>query len=514
VTGTVSPEFLSLQEVLAGRYSLERELGRGGMGIVLLARDVALDRLVAIKLLPPELAEEPELRERFLREARTAAGLSHPNIVPIHAVEEHGKLVFFVMGYVDGETLRQRVGSTGPLSPRAAMTLIQEVAWALGYAHSRGIVHRDIKPENILIDRATSRALVTDFGIAQVAKSRSDPPEGELVGTARYMSPEQAAGELVDARSDLYSLGVTAFFALTARTPFDAANVPALLMKHITEPAPAVATVRQDMPEKLAAIVDRCLQKEPSARFATGDDVAEAVGEARGRELRAPPIVRNFLRNAQVTTAVFLTAAVVAGGGDVDRGAMNAVLVLVVVQLGAVARRLLKEGYTFDDIRQALLAEARAQDEEAEAVGEKKWIRRIYGLWHRLWAGKFGRTFFRLAGTGLRSPKRLALPSADATELVLGRATVSVFEALPAEDRTQLSQAPEVIHRLERHAAKLREKGDTGENLTAAVAALENIRLGMLRLQVGGRSVHDLTMDLARAREVSDQIAAVLESRE
>jgi serine/threonine-protein kinase len=514
VTRIVSPEFLSLQEVLAGRYSLERELGRGGMGIVLLARDVALDRLVAIKLLPPELAEEPELRERFLREARTAAGLSHPNIVPIHAVEERGHLVFFVMGYVDGETLRQRVGRTGPLSPRAAMTLIQEVSWALGYAHSRGIVHRDIKPENILIDRATDRALVTDFGIAQVAKSRSDPPEGELVGTARYMSPEQAAGEPVDARSDLYSLGITAFFALTARTPFEASNVPALLMKHISEPAPGVATVRQEVPQKLAAIVDRCLQKAPAARFATGDEVAEAVGEARGRELRAPPIVRNFLRNAQVTTAVFLTAAIVAGGGDVDRGAANAVLVLVVVQLGIVARKLLKEGYSFDDIRQALLAEAQAQDEEAEAVGEKKWIRRIYGLWHRLWAGKFGRWFFRMAGTGLKHPKQLALPSTDATELVLGRATVDVFQALPPEDRAQLTEAPQVIHRLERHAAVLRQRGDTGENLTAAVAALENIRLGLLRCHTGVGSVNDLTVDLAKARSVSDQIDAVLESRE
>ncbi len=186
----ISAEFLAFQEVLAGRYSIERELGRGGMGIVLLARDVALDRLVAIKLLPPELAADRDARERFLAEARTAAGLSHPNIVPIHAVEEHGAHVFFVMGYVEGETLRERVERVGPVSPRFAMKILQEVAWALAYAHERGVVHRDVKPDNIMIEQATGRALVTDFGIAQVGRTTSDESTGEVIGTARYMSPE------------------------------------------------------------------------------------------------------------------------------------------------------------------------------------------------------------------------------------------------------------------------------------------------------------------------------------
>ena len=135
-TQTLSSEAIALQEALAGRFSIERELGRGGMGVVLLARDVALDRLVAIKLLPPQLAESSESRERFLREARTAAGLSHPNIVPIHLVEARGDLVFFVMGFVDGETLRDRVARDGPLSPRQVMRMVQEVAWALSYANN------------------------------------------------------------------------------------------------------------------------------------------------------------------------------------------------------------------------------------------------------------------------------------------------------------------------------------------------------------------------------------------
>src|SRR6266700_3972648 len=154
MTASISPEFLALQELLAGRYSIERELGRGGMGIVLLARDVALDRPVAIKLLPPHLATRAHERDRFLHEARTAAGLAHPNIVPIHLVEARGDLVFFVMGFVDGETLRERVERAGPLPPRLATKLLQEVAWALGAAHQRGVIHRDVKTGGGRRDRA------------------------------------------------------------------------------------------------------------------------------------------------------------------------------------------------------------------------------------------------------------------------------------------------------------------------------------------------------------------------
>src|SRR5438876_1444091 len=145
--------FLDFQSAVAGRYSLERELGRGGMGVVYLAREVRLDRPVAIKLLPPELAAQERLRERFLREARTAARLSHPYIVPIHAVDEIGGFVFYVMAYVGGETLAQRVASRGPLPPHDATRVLREVAWALAYAHSQGVVHRDIKPANILLER-------------------------------------------------------------------------------------------------------------------------------------------------------------------------------------------------------------------------------------------------------------------------------------------------------------------------------------------------------------------------
>src|SRR6476659_2104992 len=194
-----SAEFLDLQAALAGEYSLQREIGRGGMGIVYLARDVQLDRDVAIKVLPTHLARLTTARERFVQEARTAAGLSHPNIVPIHRVGEADGFVFFVMSYVEGETLGERLRAKGPLASADATRVLREVAGALAYAHGRGIVHRDVKPDNILLEAGTDRALVTDFGIAYGGKHPGAEAEpGKIVGTAHFMSPEQAANEPVD----------------------------------------------------------------------------------------------------------------------------------------------------------------------------------------------------------------------------------------------------------------------------------------------------------------------------
>ncbi|MGA2381798.1 MAG: protein kinase [Gemmatimonadales bacterium] len=272
--------FGQLQTALAGRFSLERELGRGGMGVVYLARDVALERLVAIKLLPAELAEQPEAKERFLREARTAAGLSHPNIVPIHLVEEKAGLVYFVMAFVEGETLGERVRRHGPLPPAEVTRIIREVAWALGYAHGRGVVHRDVKPDNILLEKGSGRAMVTDFGIARVAARSTMSQQGEILGTIQYMAPEQASpAAVLDGRTDLYALGATAFFALTGRLPFEAPTAVALLAMHLTEPAPPVTSVRAGVPPKLAEAVDRCLAKDVAARFASAEALAESLGE-------------------------------------------------------------------------------------------------------------------------------------------------------------------------------------------------------------------------------------------
>ena len=382
----ISPEFLALQAAVAGRYSLVRELGRGGMGIVFLARDVALDRLVAIKLLPAALAERDDLRERFLREARTAARLSHPHIVPIHAVEEHGPLVFFVMAFVDGETLGERIRRAGPLGAAEATRLLREVAWALGHAHAHGVVHRDVKPDNILIERATGRAMVTDFGIARLdaAPHVSDP--GLAQGTPRFMSPEQAAGEPVDGRSDLYSLGVSGYLALAGRAPFEGDGPAALLVAHASTPAPPVGLARPGLPPKLAAAIDRCLAKRREDRFATAEAFAEALGEVRDPRAGVPAPVRAFLRHADAAGAEIGSALLAAGASmvvlgvgfsldDLFAGAVfytiTAVLLGVAVarggELAMRARELRAQGYDLEAVRGALLLEARLGDEHGTA---------------------------------------------------------------------------------------------------------------------------------------------------
>src|SRR2546427_9808045 len=413
------------------------------------------------------------------------------------------------MGFVDGETLRDRVERAGPVSPRLAMKLLQEVAWALGAAHQRGVIHRDVKPDNIMIERATERAVVTDFGIALGSRAGKAESPGSVTGTARYMSPEQACGEPVDARSDLYSLGATFFYALTGRAPFEAANVPAIITKHVYEPAPLVQAFRPEVPAKLAAVVDRLLRKAPPERFQTADDLARVAGEVRGRDFRAPPLLRAFLRNAQVSTMVLLSLAVAGRGA----GIIGAILIF---QLVVVARRLLKDGYAFGDIRAALLAEAQVQQEEAEVVKQRRLFRRMDSLWYRIWAGRAGRAFFRLAGIGLKVTGRPALPSVERTELVLGRSALSAYEALPKGERRQARDLPGVLERLETGAEALRARGDTGESLTEAVAALEHLRLALVKRQSGVGSASGLTLVLERAKAIGDhvnrQLAAAAEA--
>ena len=288
--------FIALQTALRGRYSLERELGRGGMGIVYVARDAALDRPVAIKLLPPDMARDAELRERFLREARTAAQLSHPNIVPIHLVEEQDGLVYFVMAFIDGESLGERVQRTGPLPAAELVRLLQDVSWALAYAHGRGVVHRDIKPDNILIERGSGRAVVTDFGIARRASDVGITSQGLVLGTPQYMAPEQFdAQATLDGRADIYALGGTAFFAATGRLPFAGETVPQLMAAHIMEPPPPVASLTRALPAKLSEAIDRCLAKAPEARWASGEALAAAAGQAGAPSAPTPPSIRNFI---------------------------------------------------------------------------------------------------------------------------------------------------------------------------------------------------------------------------
>ena len=398
MTSPPSLEFLDLQAAIAGRYSLEREIGRGGMGVVFLARDVALERPVAIKLLQRHLAQDPTQRERFLREARTAAQLMHPNIVPIHSVEAHDDLVFFVMAFVDGETLTQRVQRKGLLSGGNATRVMQEVAWALGYAHGRGVIHRDIKPDNILLEHASGRAMVADFGIAQVATRDTLSVDGAFVGTVQYMSPEQADATILDARTDIYSLGATIYFALTGASPVEAPTMPAMLKRLMTDEPPSVGTTRPELQPVLVQAVARALSKDRESRFHSADALASALQEASATVRAVRPEVRAFLR--EVTAAqVVLTAglgtlvfgAAYSGGtyygGGVFRQMSAVFLSAMVLGTGALALfvastagaigALRRDAVPWDDVEAALTREVGELEDQkrlfaSRGLGEKR----------------------------------------------------------------------------------------------------------------------------------------------
>ena len=374
----MDPLFLEFQEALSGRYSLDRELGRGGMGIVYLAREVHLDRMVAIKLLPPDRAHEPSLRDRFLREARLAAKLSHPNIIPIHSVEESDGFVFFVMAFVDGVTLAERVRKRGPLPTTECAKVLREAAWALAYAHSQGVVHRDVKPDNILIEEATGRALVADFGIAAAFE---DAQEDGVVGTPEFMSPEQALGQPLDARSDLYALGATAFYAFSGRYPFEGSSPTEVLAKQVTEPAPHLSTIGVVVPRKLASLVARCLEKEPPERPESALVLAEQFSLALEHRRDLPVALRAFVKRSgrldgsgtllglmalfPASVIVSLEFGVVAGYSTFFVGGVIAPLGYLVAQ----ARRLARQGFAHQDLRPAFDAEAERTREEIVSMG-------------------------------------------------------------------------------------------------------------------------------------------------
>ena len=371
--------FLDFQSALAGRYSLERELGRGGMGVVYLAREVRLDRPVAIKLLPPHQAGDGHLRERFLREARTAAKLSHPHIIPIFAVDEAGEFVFFAMAYVAGETLTERIQRRGPLGPSDAGRVLREVAWALAYAHSQGVVHRDVKPDNIMLEEATGRALVADFGIAGLVRGAAGLDGGEVIGTPEFMSPEQALGEHVDARSDLYALGVVGYFALSGKLPFEASKASEVLAKQITEPAPKLASIAAGVPRRLAQAIDRCLEKDPLSRPQKGEELAEQLGLALEQRRELPVGLRVFVkRNARlggvggliyVFSIPFMMGFIssVFGWRGGDAALWTFVAAVTVVPLGILAgraRRFLASGFGPEELAVAFRAELEQGREE------------------------------------------------------------------------------------------------------------------------------------------------------
>jgi serine/threonine-protein kinase len=576
-----SPEFHALQSAVAGRYSLDREIGRGGMGVVFLARDVALDRRVAIKLLPPSVAADGNVRERFLREARTAAALSHPNVVPIHAVEEHGDLVFFIMAFVDGETVGARVRRDGPLSAADVMRVSQEVAWALSHAHARGVIHRDVKPENVLIDRESDRALVTDFGIARDIDAGDTPPSGPIRGTPQYMSPEQAAGEQVDLRSDLYSLGVTAFFLATGQLPFESSSIAGYLLKVASEPAPKLGQLAPRLPTRFADTIDRCLSKDPNDRPPSADALAGEIDTSRGALVRVPAPLTRFRREADSIggdVAMFLAGALgSATVFEIIRAAegdwfgiffgLEMVFITVFTGLGAAratqligqARELLKRGYAHHTVRSGIeLAERTDVQEEqlerrrsryapwltagvgltatalgvgsaflfesdftlvlglASAVGGPMLtIRSLWSqvgapkLWRRLLKGRLGRCVFRVGSVGLKDRPEALPEHGERTEVVLGNAAEQLFAALPEEHRRQLGDVPALVAKLEADALALRGRADDPQatkRLETTVAALETLRLDLLRLHAGNVTLDELTQDIAAAEEVRQEI--------
>ena len=270
-----------LKDALGAEYTIEGEIGRGGMGVVYRARDERLHRRVAVKVLPPELAFQKEIRERFTREAQTAARLSHPHIVPIHDVGEGAGVVYFIMGLVEGESLGGRLKRRGKLPPDEVRRIMKETADALSAAHAVSIIHRDIKPDNILLEGTRGRVMVTDFGIAKAVSQVSQSTltgVGVAIGTPQYMSPEQAAGEReIDGRSDLYSLGVVAYQMTSGELPFNAPTVAGILMKQITEPAPVLHETQDGIPEDLSLAIARCLEKDPEHRWPTADSLRRSL---------------------------------------------------------------------------------------------------------------------------------------------------------------------------------------------------------------------------------------------
>ena len=402
------PFFTTVQRALAGHYSLEREIGRGGMGVVFLAREVELARLVALKVLPLELAAIPGTRERFLREARTAAALSHPNIVPIHRVGEAGEIVYFSMMFVDGETLGERLRTRGPLPPSAATRMLREVSQALAYAHGRGIIHRDIKPDNILLDRESGRALVTDFGIAGTVDDGGDA-DTPILGTVHFMSPEHAAGVPLDGRSDLYSLGVVAHIALSGLLPSrrplaaSAGDTHAVTTRSLALASPST-------PRHLIAAIDRVLALDPAGRFATAEAFANAIDASTIERPPLPAPIRNWLGTRDpwllpyaVWSGGFLSMAIADWGAGTGFPSLALSLVplipAILFEMRGI-RELLDAGYSLDDARAALPAwEAERREEIAvRNAGRPGWVAPVARTIAFAFASVLGLAMFGMLG--------------------------------------------------------------------------------------------------------------------
>jgi len=283
---------LSAQTIAAGRYRVDDVLGRGGMATVYLARDDELDRPVAIKLLAGHLADDPIFRDRFVREARLAAGLSHPNIVQIYDAGEDDGNPYIVMEYVEGRSLSEQFDALGRLAAARAVDLGVQVCAGLEQAHAAGLVHRDIKPGNLLLRRVDDTVKIADFGIARAAESTRLTQMGSILGTAAYLAPEQALGEEVTAAADIYSLGCVMYECLTGRTPYVFESLAELAVKHREEPMEPLRELRPEVSPDLEAVVMRCLARSPSYRPPSAAALAKELAAAGPSTSETRPLLR------------------------------------------------------------------------------------------------------------------------------------------------------------------------------------------------------------------------------
>jgi len=545
--------------------------------------------------------------------------------VPIHAVDDAAGFVFFVMAYIDGETLGERVRTQGPLPPSEAARVLREIAWALAYAHAQGVIHRDLKPDNIILERATGRAVLTDFGIARRLESTGLTAGGELIGTPEYMSPEQACGGELDGRTDLYSLGIVGFYALAGRLPFEGLTVPALLVQQATVPAPPLAPLAPGAPRALVQAVGRCLAKEPEDRFDDAKGFADALSVALEARREIPAPVRAFVKDSlELRPSGCLYVMVASWFAPLLLGRLfvsGAFGVLPYVAFLAVAfvglpllahlnrvRRLARAGYGVEDVLAGAKAEMdRKKEELAFTAGRdpapiERLLARLrwpglavgigsllamaanllpgfgspvvpllvvsgVGLWAvgsvvdqrrrdvtgerriKYWGSRFGRWLFKVAGAGLSRRALGAGGTHRPTELALAFAAEDLYAELPPAIRAALPGLPDVLKRLEQQARQVRARIEELEqslaetqqgaapgaapahrdklvaDLTAArdlarirlsesVAALETIRLDLLRLRAGAGSVDRITADLAAAGEIGETVDRLLAAGE
>jgi phosphate/phosphite/phosphonate ABC transporter binding protein len=293
-----------------GKYEIQAEIGRGGMGAVYMGYDPMLDRSVAVKILAPHLVWEKEFVERFLREARAAARLKHPNVVIIHDVGQDGDRYYFVMEYLEGQTLTDLIQQRGPMAVDEVLRILRPLADALDYAHQRGLVHRDVKPGNVIVGPAGGVTL-TDFGIVRAAQETRLTATGTVVGTPEYMSPEQAKGLAVGACCDQYSLAVVAYEMLTGRVPFEAESTLALLHKIAYDPPPPLRQARPDLPVEVEEVLVKALAKEPGDRYGTASAFVDALGQAwEGTAIEGAVLQAQVTAAPDVSTKVLEPAAV------------------------------------------------------------------------------------------------------------------------------------------------------------------------------------------------------------